>query len=161
MTFEDLKVEWNTPAKHRVFLRCQSRSRQISDNTAEGFCDELSPSRSRSKSTLPLFALSLFEAIATMRDQQMNTTGKMHGGFLCTYLLVLEKQTWPCGLAELFHVKRLLAVEVNMSPNHHKCCDGKQPFHPAMFVQHSTEHCENDTSKPLSWISDLPNSSKI
>jgi len=121
----------------------------------------LSPSRSRSKSTLPLFALSLFEAIATMRDQQMNTTGKVHGGFLCTYLLVLEKQTWPCGLADMFHVKRLLAVEVNMSPNHHKCCDGKQPFHPAMFVRHSTEHCENDTSKPLSWISDLPNSSKI
>ena len=50
----------------------------------------------------------------------------------------------------------LKSFEINMSPSHHKCCDGKQPFDPAMFVSHSTRDgtalnivktCENDTSK--------------
>ena len=41
-------------------------------------------------------------------------------------------------LPDMFSVERLLAVEMNMSPSHHKCCDGRQPFHPAMFVSHST-----------------------
>jgi len=50
------------------------------------------------------------------------------------------------GLADMFHVERLLAVETNMSPSHHKCCDGKQPFHPAMFVSSTRDGSPNGTA---------------
>ncbi len=60
MTFEDLKVEWNTPAKHRGLLSQRIRSQQISD-TAGGSSWALAVSQPQQEHS-PLFALKLFKA---------------------------------------------------------------------------------------------------
>ena len=62
---------------------------------------------------------------------QSQSAGKTQvAGLLCTYLL-LEKGSWH--FPDMFSVERLLAVKMNMSPRHHKCCDGrwKATFNPS------------------------------
>ena len=61
---------------------------------------------------------------------------KLHAGLLCTYLLLLEKRSWHFLICSVLRGSWLL--KSTCPPAITNCCDGKHPFHPAMFVSHST-----------------------